>query len=182
MEKRGIGAEYGTVQSARWYARLVNRIIKREGVMPDDRRALLYGPVESLGDAIRLDDLETATRYRHQLNVFFVAPYATTGEPLGDAIAELYKVSGWWLRKFHDRAGPQAAGPPISRADHRYARLLKAKISASASGHNVVLVGPPTDMRKQKGRAVPQHQFRVLPQKALRIGNRRRKIAQSTVY
>ena len=71
--------------------------------MPDDRRALLYGPVESLGDAIRLDDLETATRYRDQLNVFFVAPYATTGEPLGEAIAELYKVSGWWLRKFHDR-------------------------------------------------------------------------------
>ena len=45
--------------------------------MPDDRRALLYGPVESLGDAIRLDDLETATRYRDQLNVFFVAPYAS---------------------------------------------------------------------------------------------------------
>jgi hypothetical protein len=35
--------------------------------------------------------------------VFFVAPYATTGEPLGDAVAELYKVSGWWLRNFHAR-------------------------------------------------------------------------------
>ena len=22
-------------------------------------------------------------------------------EPLGDAVAELYKVSGWWLRNFH---------------------------------------------------------------------------------
>jgi hypothetical protein len=35
--------------------------------------------------------------------VFFVAPYATTGEPLGDAVAELYKVSDWWLREFHPR-------------------------------------------------------------------------------
>jgi hypothetical protein len=26
-----------------------------------------------------------------------------TGEPLGDAVAELYKVSGWWLRNFHGR-------------------------------------------------------------------------------
>ena len=73
------------------------------GVVPDDHRALLYRPVESLGDAIRTDDLETAKRYRDQLNVFFVAPYATTGEPLGDAVAELYKVSGWWLRNFHAR-------------------------------------------------------------------------------
>jgi hypothetical protein len=32
-----------------------------------------------------------------------VAPYATTGEPLGDAVAELYKVSDWWLREFHPR-------------------------------------------------------------------------------
>ena len=71
--------------------------------MPDDHRALLYRPVESLGDAIRTDDLETAKRYRDQLKVFFVAPYATTGEPLGDAVAELYKVSGWWLRSFHAR-------------------------------------------------------------------------------
>ena len=71
--------------------------------MPDDHRALLYRPVESLGDAIRTDDLETAKRYRDQLKVFFVAPYATTGEPLGDAVAELYKVSGWWLRNFHAR-------------------------------------------------------------------------------
>ena len=71
--------------------------------MPDDHRALLYRPVESLGDAIRTDDLETAKRHRDQLNLFFVAPYATTGEPLGDAVAELYKVSGWWLRNFHGR-------------------------------------------------------------------------------
>ena len=76
---------------------------QREGVVPDDHRTLLYRPVESLGDAIRTDDLETAKRYRDQLNVFFVAPYATTGEPLGDAVAELYKVSGWWLRNFHAR-------------------------------------------------------------------------------
>ena len=71
--------------------------------MPDDHRALLYRPVESLGDAIRTDDLETAKRHRDQLNLFFVAPYATTGEPLGDAVAELYKVSGWGLRNFHGR-------------------------------------------------------------------------------
>ena len=56
-----------------------------------------------LSEAIRTDDLETAKWYRDQLNVFFVAPYATTGEPLGDAVAELYKVSGWWLRNFHAR-------------------------------------------------------------------------------
>ena len=68
--------------------------------MPDDHRALLCRPVESLGEAIRTDDLETAKWYRDQLNVFFVAPYATTGEP---GSAELYKVSGRWLRNFHAR-------------------------------------------------------------------------------
>jgi hypothetical protein len=26
-----------------------------------------------------------------------------TGEPLGDAVAELYKVTGRWLRNFQDR-------------------------------------------------------------------------------
>jgi hypothetical protein len=30
--------------------------------MPDERRARLYRAVESLGDAIRTDDLETAER------------------------------------------------------------------------------------------------------------------------
>ena len=73
--------------------------------MPDERHALLYRPVESLGDAVRTDDLETAKRYREQLNVFYDAPYAMTGEPLGDAVAELYKVTGWWLRNRHDRPG-----------------------------------------------------------------------------
>ena len=46
---------------------------------------------------------ETAERYREQLSVFYDASYATTGEPLGDAVAELYKVTGWWLRNFRDR-------------------------------------------------------------------------------
>jgi hypothetical protein len=41
---------------------LVYRITKRKGVMPDERRARLYRAVESLGDAIRTDDLETAER------------------------------------------------------------------------------------------------------------------------
>jgi hypothetical protein len=76
---------------------LVYRIT--EGVKPDERRARLYRAVESLGDAIRTDDLETAERYREQLSVF----YTTTGEALGDAVAELYKVTGWWLYNFRDR-------------------------------------------------------------------------------
>ena len=42
--------------------------------MPDGRRALLYRPVESLGDAIRTDDLETAKRCREQLNVSTMHP------------------------------------------------------------------------------------------------------------
>ena len=71
--------------------------------MPDERRARLCRAVEGLGDAIRTDDSETAERYREQLSVFYDAPYATTGEPLGDAVAELYKVTGWWLRNFRDR-------------------------------------------------------------------------------
>jgi hypothetical protein len=71
--------------------------------MPDEGRARLYRAVESLGDAIRTDDLETAERYREQLSVFYDAPYTTTGEALGDAVAELYKVTGWWLRNFRDR-------------------------------------------------------------------------------
>ena len=78
--------------------------------MPDDHRALLYRPVESLGDAIRTDDLETAKRYRDQLKVFFVAPYATTGEPLGDAVAEA--LQGEWLvaSQLSCPPGTQAAG------------------------------------------------------------------------
>ena len=69
--------------------------------MPDERRARLCRAVENLGDAIRTDDL--GERYREQLSVFYDAPYATTGEPFGDAVAELYKVTGWWLRNFRDR-------------------------------------------------------------------------------
>jgi hypothetical protein len=71
--------------------------------MPNERRARLYRVVVSLGDAIRTDDLETAERCREQLSVFYDAPYTTTGEALGDAVAELYKVTGWWLRNFRDR-------------------------------------------------------------------------------
>jgi hypothetical protein len=51
----------------------------------------------------RTDDLEMAERYREQLSVFYDAPCTKTGEALGDAVAELYKVTGWWLRNFRDR-------------------------------------------------------------------------------
>ena len=44
-----------------------------------------------------------AERYREQLSVFYDAPCTKTGEALGDAVAELYKVTGWWLRNFRDR-------------------------------------------------------------------------------
>jgi hypothetical protein len=70
----GVGRVERLYKASGWYARVTKANHQREGVVPDDHRALLYRPVESLGDAIRTDDLETAKRYRDQLNVFFVAP------------------------------------------------------------------------------------------------------------
>ena len=48
------------------------------------------------------NDARAVVLHRHGRSKV-VAPYATTGEPLGDAVAELYKVSDWWLREFHPR-------------------------------------------------------------------------------
>lgn len=65
-------------------------------------RLELYRFVEGLEDAVRNDDLTAAQHWRQRLS-FAVEPYAAAGEPLHDAVKQLFEISGKWVRGVGNR-------------------------------------------------------------------------------
>ena len=83
----------------------------------------------------------TATWYRDQLNVSFVAPYATTASLSVMRLPNSTQVSGWWLRKFHDP--PDHKQQALQSVERIIGMLNRRKLKFDIRpGHNVVLVGP----------------------------------------
>jgi len=74
--------------------------------MPYDngKRLRLYGLVENLDDAVRANDLKTAQYYRARLTrAIEYAADDDPAKPLQDALIELFKISGLWVRNVGQR-------------------------------------------------------------------------------